>query len=146
MKIWVYFQAYKNLYSTKKWEKMRKIWKKKFRFRKKKIRLRYRYRNWTLVSVPDAETKFRSHTSHSSIIIVIWILYCLTLIFVSCNFVLFLWFDFNFYCLSTGAVNAQSVWQISVKSCHPDVLLERAFARVLATRLAEGLELVKKEK
>ena len=141
-----FLKIYIPLGSRNTWKKIENFWKKKFRFRKKKIRLRYRYRNWTLVSVPDAETKFRSHTSHSSIIIVIWILYCLTLIFVSCNFVVFLWFDFNFYCLSTGAVNAQSVWQISVKSCHPDVLLERAFARVLATRLAEGLELVKKEK
>ena len=36
--------------------------KKKFQFRKKKFLLRYRYRNWTLVSVPDTKTWFRSYT------------------------------------------------------------------------------------
>ena len=38
-----------------------KIWKKKFRFRKKQIRLQNGYQNWTLVSVSDTKTWFRSH-------------------------------------------------------------------------------------
>ena len=44
---------------------LKKRLKKKFRFRKKKFRLWYRYRNWTLVSVPDTETWFRSYTNLS---------------------------------------------------------------------------------
>ena len=36
--------------------------KKKVSVSEKKIRLQYRYRNWTLVSVSDTETWFRSHT------------------------------------------------------------------------------------
>ena len=42
--------------------------KKEFRFRKKKIQLRYRYRNWTLVLVPDTETWFLSHTKADTVI------------------------------------------------------------------------------
>ena len=34
-----------------------------FWFLQKKLRLRYRYRNSTLVSVPDTDTEFRSHTT-----------------------------------------------------------------------------------
>ena len=34
-----------------------------FRFLQKKLWLRYRYRNSTLVSVPDTDTEFRSHTT-----------------------------------------------------------------------------------
>ena len=41
----------------------KKLKKKNFGFRKKKFRSRYRYRNWTLVSVPDTETSFRFHTT-----------------------------------------------------------------------------------
>ena len=36
--------------------------KKSFSFGKKD-RLQNRYRNWTLVSVPNTETEFRSHTT-----------------------------------------------------------------------------------
>jgi hypothetical protein len=43
-------------------EKNEKNLNKKFQFRKEKFRLRNRYRNWTLVSVPNTETKFLSHT------------------------------------------------------------------------------------
>jgi hypothetical protein len=72
LKIWVHFQAFKNLYPPKKWENMRKILNfekkklKKISFGKKKIRLRYRYRNSTLVSVPDTDTEFRSDTNEMS--------------------------------------------------------------------------------
>ena len=59
-----HFEANKNLYSPKKWEEMRKIWKKKFRFQKKYFFwLQNRYQNWTLVSVPDTETELWSHTT-----------------------------------------------------------------------------------
>ena len=40
-----------------------------FWFQEKIFRLENGYRNWTLVSVPDTETKFQSHTSCSSIIL-----------------------------------------------------------------------------
>ena len=56
----VYFQAYKSLYSPKKWERWENLKffaKKKFWFRK--------YRNWTLVSVPDTGTWFQLYTNTS---------------------------------------------------------------------------------
>ena len=66
-KVCFQFQAFKNLYplislrSRQTWENM-KNFEKMFQFRKKKFLLQYRYRNWTLVSVPDSETWFRLHT------------------------------------------------------------------------------------
>ena len=51
LKIWVYFQAYILSKNGKTW------------FQKKKFRLQYKYRNWTLVSVPDTETWFWSYIS-----------------------------------------------------------------------------------
>ena len=46
-------------------EKQEKIWKNEFRSQKKKIQLQYRYQNWILVSVPDTETEFGSHTTQA---------------------------------------------------------------------------------
>ena len=65
LKIFVQFQACKNLYNPKKQKNIRKFekfWKKKFRLRNKKFAVLYRYRNWTLVLVSDIKTWFWSYT------------------------------------------------------------------------------------
>ena len=61
LKICVQFQAFKNLYPTKKEEnigRFEKIEKKCFGFWKKKFWLQYRYQNWTLVRFPIPKPGF----------------------------------------------------------------------------------------
>ena len=66
LKICDLFQDFKNLYppiNIKNKRTLEKNRRKKVLVLGKKIRLWYQYQNWTLISVPDTETWFWSHTT-----------------------------------------------------------------------------------